>query len=619
LGPINGLALVLVVTSATAVNGRLSLWGSYERGQGLVTLLTYLLLLLLAADQLRTVALARRLIMAMVATGVPLVGLSLLQIIGWDPFGLVSDARSPIYATLGRANFVGAYLAMLVPLTLALRLMSRQPRWRLGWSAMLGAELLVIGLTRTRSAWLATAVSLALFALLWWGPKFAPRRRKLAWGGIGLLFVSGPLAVMGLGGYRPDSTAARFAIWQGTLELIAERPLLGYGAEALAVIFPRVYPPELVYYQGRQFFVDRAHNLLLDWMVTAGLPGLLAYGLVLITGLVVIGRALRQSQSPFKRILLTAILAALLGQIANNLVSFEVTPTATAGWLLLGLGVALARPASPPINPIVGKRPGWRWVPVALLMGIIGAACWQFNGRPLLADIAARSAQRYGQQGDWASSMAAAERAVTYWPVEPTHHLRLSEAYRHRAATDPATARPWLSQAETALLTARQLRPNDPVMWLHTAQFYTDAAQRYGSHTRPLADEAYHRSLQLAPNHAVIYVAWGQAYLADNQPEAAAPLLRQAVRLDASHGAAYLALGATEMALGRPEVALADYLEAVRLQPESSQAYTWLADCYWRLNQPGAARLAIAEALRRDPHNAQAINIRQAIESAPSE
>ena len=49
------------------------------------------------------------------------------------------------------------------------------------------------------------------------------------------------------------------------LPLLAQRPLLGYGPDTLELVFPAVYPPELVYYQGRGILVDRAHNLLLDW------------------------------------------------------------------------------------------------------------------------------------------------------------------------------------------------------------------------------------------------------------------------------------------------------------------------------------------------------------------
>lgn len=616
-GPVVMLALVIGVTTVTAVDWRLSLWGSYERGQGAVTLLTYLLLFLLAVDRLRSLSRARQLITAMAATGGPLILLSLSQTAGWNPFDLVTDARSPIYATLGRANFVGAYLALLGPLTLALLLTTHRRGWRRLWSGLLLGEIIVIGLTMARSAWLATAVSLSLFALLWWGPQLARRWRRLAWSGVGLLFLSGPLAVLWLGQGQLGSTAARLAIWQGTLALIKQRPLLGYGADALGVVFPGVYPPELVYYQGRDFFVDRAHNLLLDWLVIAGLPGLLAFLLVLSLVVIVVGQSLSQPHPPEKRALLIAILAAVLGNVANNLVSFDVTPTATATWLLMGMGVALATSSTCQDRAIVEKLRFWHGALVGLLLVGLGMAAWQLNGRPLLADIAARSAYQSAQAGDRAGAIATGEQAVAYWPVEPAHHLLLSQSYWQQAAADPTTARPWLSSAETALLAARHLRPADPAVWLRLAHFYTAAARQFGSDTGGLANDAYRQALTLAPNQAAIYTAWGRALLENDDPTGAAALLRQAVTLDASSGEAYIYLGAAELALGRFQVALADYQEAVRLLPESGPAYAGLANCYWQLGRPQEALLAAEKALHRDPQNGQAMSIRQEVYSLP--
>ncbi len=125
------LALTLILTTATAWDWRLSLFGSVDRAQGLLTQLSQLLLFLLVAARLRT----------------------------------VDQARSNLYATLGRANFVGAYLAMLLPLPLALGWTA--PGWRRRFFlAVTLAMALVIGMTQARGAWLAAGVGLGLFVLL---------------------------------------------------------------------------------------------------------------------------------------------------------------------------------------------------------------------------------------------------------------------------------------------------------------------------------------------------------------------------------------------------------------------------------------------------------------------
>ncbi len=617
LAPLGLLALALIVTTATAANPVLSLWGSYDRAQGAVTLLTYLLLCLLVADYRRDLTAARRLLAALAAAGIPLVLLGLLQRAGWTLPGLVSDARSPVYATLGRANFLGAYLALLAPPTLALLLIAGDRARRGLWAALLTGELVVIGLTQARSAWLATAVALALFALLWWGPRLAPRRRRAAWLGACLLAAGGPLIVLSLGERLGGAIAARLAIWQGTLALIGRRPLLGYGADALGPLFPRVYPPELVYYQGREVFVDRAHNLLLDWAVTAGLPGLLAFALVLGTFVLVVGRALRRPLPPARRALLIAALAAVLGNAVNNLLSFDVTATAVAAWLLMGLGVAQAGGEPSPADAPLTVHSPRRWAAVALVFAAIALAAWQLNARPVLADVAARQAHLRADRGDRAGAVAAAERAIAHWPAEPAHHLLLSQAAWELAIANPADAPAWLARAEVALTAARQRRPTDPATWWHTAAFYTAAARQFGGEAGALADDAYRRATALAPTQAALYAAWGRAHLESQNPEAAAVALRQAVSLDATHGQAYLDLGAAELALGRIEVALADYREAARLLPASGEAHAGLAHCYWLLDQPREAGLAVEAALARDPGNARAIAVAQALARRP--
>jgi hypothetical protein len=71
---------------------------------------------------------------------------------GWQWLPLVSDARSPVYGTLGRSNFLGAYLALLLPLTLALLFTGRQRRQRTTLSVLLVGQVAVLAVTLARSA-----------------------------------------------------------------------------------------------------------------------------------------------------------------------------------------------------------------------------------------------------------------------------------------------------------------------------------------------------------------------------------------------------------------------------------------------------------------------------------
>ncbi len=90
------VAVIVVQTLSTgfATDRRLSVWGSYERAQGWLTLISYGLLFLLTAAGLRTFEQARRLALVLGLTAVPLTALGLAQALGWAPLPLLTDARS---------------------------------------------------------------------------------------------------------------------------------------------------------------------------------------------------------------------------------------------------------------------------------------------------------------------------------------------------------------------------------------------------------------------------------------------------------------------------------------------------------------------------------------------
>ena len=574
---LGALTLSVVLAPAPA----LSLWGSLQRGQGLLTFLAYLTGFYAVALYLRSLEQARRLVVAMVATGVPLAILGLAQALGWQPLPLVSDGRSAAFATLGRSNFLGAYVALLLPLTGAMVLWRRR-KWT--WALLFVALCALLVLTRARAAWLGAASGLGTMALLLWGGQLRRRTRRLAWGALGLLFLAGPAGVVLLGSLQNGAGArARILIWRGTMALLSERPLLGYGPDSLATVFPRAYPRELVFYLGRDFFVDRAHNWLLDWTVMAGLLGLLTYLALVTTCLLTGWRALEEARGP-RRFLLAAAMAAVAGNLANNLLSFDVTATAVTSWLLLGLVVAQSADVAPEAGPLPAPVPRWRAVLALAVAVVIAAGLAVPNLRLLRGDAAAHRADVLANAGNEGEALKMARLAVEYWPLEPAYHLARSERAWALAQQRPGPST-LLQEAETALLEARRRRPQDYGIWLALADFYLAAGRRFEAETLPLALTAYEEAARRAPNHALLYLQWGDALLAEGWSGEAAPLLRRAVRMDASDARAVLRLGDAELALGRPEAAIPAYLEAVRLAPGWSAAYAGATEGVgrWRL------------------------------------
>jgi O-antigen ligase/Tfp pilus assembly protein PilF len=524
------LALVAIVSSFTAANSSLAVWGSQQRANGLLTLLTYLLLALLVASRLRSLSQVRRLMLFLMGTAVPILFLSSLQLSGNDPFHLVSDARSPIYATLGRSNFVGAYLAMLLPLTLALALTDSRRSVHIGLGLLALGQLLFVGLTLVRSAWLAAAVGLLIFLGGWLWPRLSRRRRWGFVGANGLLLVAGSLlAVRGLVMAEGGSVAARRVIWQATLTLIGERPLLGYGLDNLAPQFLRLYPAELVYYQGRQVFVDYAHNWLLDTTVSLGLLGLLAllwlWGVIFSYGWRELRRLVAAGQRE-RSILLLGCLAAIGGNLSGNLVGFDVAATSVTSWLLVAVIIYLGRQPLATVEPDLAANPArWRWGMAGLLLVVTVWVGWWGNGRFLAADIAHQRSLDLTNRSAWQPATVAAHQAVRLWPQEPAHwqHLARLQGLQGDLA---AAGQSWQQ--------AISLRPVDPIIWVDMGQFYFELAQQGQFDGLIRAEAAFIQAAALAPNSARIYMSLGNIYQLAGEPELAAYYLEWAVYMDAS-------------------------------------------------------------------------------------
>jgi len=203
--------------------------------------------------------------------------------------------------TFGNSTFAGAYL--LLALVVALVELSRTPAWTRSWYSLIGAAALMffspvlfsvgdlvhaaapLGSARASSA---TAVLLVMFfggyLLL---QKYAGAYKKYAvftWGGIFVAAVLGGVVLLFTPGsvvqeqYIESSTGARILVWQGGLEAFKERPLFGWGPENFERAFQghfnnRLFEDEFI---GEVWF-DRAHNVIVDTLVTTGLVGVLAH------------------------------------------------------------------------------------------------------------------------------------------------------------------------------------------------------------------------------------------------------------------------------------------------------------------------------------------------------
>ncbi len=148
--PVLLLALVQIVATMTSVVPRVSLWGSYHLLQGTCTALSYLVIFFLLLQNLRRREQLGRLLTTIILTSLPIALYGLLQHYQLDPLPLGTWTYFRVSSSMGNAIFLGAYLVMIVPLTLgrvvqmqATALEKANSRLRVGFGLAFWLALLV--------------------------------------------------------------------------------------------------------------------------------------------------------------------------------------------------------------------------------------------------------------------------------------------------------------------------------------------------------------------------------------------------------------------------------------------------------------------------------------------
>lgn len=209
-------------------------------------------------------------------------------------------------STIGNPTYLAAYLLFNVWIFLLLMYLFRKHWWAVAlYGAAAAFELMIVYFTATRGAMLglvAASLFLAVSLVIWWPRIFAgaadkgiaraawPWGRKFAcvglvmvillpfslWLASGSSFVKSNQVLRRITSYsfQEDTIQARFRIWKMSAKGVLERPILGWGQENYYLVFQKQYDPGL--YSQEPWF-DRSHNFFFDWLIHAGILGLLSY------------------------------------------------------------------------------------------------------------------------------------------------------------------------------------------------------------------------------------------------------------------------------------------------------------------------------------------------------
>ena len=255
-------------------------------------------------------------------TGVALVGLAQQ----FFQLRFVPMSVSPA-ATFGNPNMAADYLSMVLPLMIVISLSQKKVVVR---GAMLVIVLLVtiyLFYTHSRGAWLSVMCAFMYMALLYARSKYNINLRSI-WVGSAIILIVGIIISAALPTLRNkiENTALseyRLTAWRNCLEMVKDNPLQGVGAGNFKIFYPAYSHKAVVdpAYDATRI-LGKAHNDYIQTAVELGLPGMLLFVLLPVSGLILAYRIMRASKNPAIEFISIGFSGGLISFIVGAFFSF---------------------------------------------------------------------------------------------------------------------------------------------------------------------------------------------------------------------------------------------------------------------------------------------------------
>ncbi len=620
----------LILSTVFSSQPLVSLWGSYERQQGLYNLGFYLIFFLLIVLFFNTIKKLKAIIMALNFSAALVCLYGLMQLFGFDFLKWSDNHSSRIFSSLGQANFLGHFIITLIPLTLY-NLFSKKINlwWRLVLGWLLISELVCLFFTYSRASIIALVVMLlaAVVLLIFKLPNkkvylsslllviiflgtviFSPWRQKILENyydrSSNLNFYSRALSILD---FDNGSIALRLKYWQAAIKIWQEasvgRKLFGYGADTQASVFIGKYQPDWAYYEHINSFPDRVHNNLLDLLLQFGLVGVVSFGFlsfVVFKQMIII---LWQGKGE-KYWINFFISLALVGYAAAGFFSFALTTMSLIFYALLALAWRINHLSDFDFKTVKLFRPFSRWLIGLSIMAFLLILFFVRDVRPLIADHHYYNAKRAEARNDCYSLLDNMETVLELNPLSE-HYNRMYLFFNVNCLSAATT-----KETETRILnnildqanylsSYNNLLPN---ALTNLGQAYAILGYYLDTKYYLQAEKYYQRLLILGPNITVTYHDYGRMKLWQADYEAARKIFYQGINIipplgptvpDSGHNDAianqlsdfYSLVGLSYKYENKFDQAIVNYNKALEIYPKSTFALRDLSEIYYLQNE----------------------------------
>jgi O-antigen ligase len=235
---------------------------------------------------------------------------------------ITADGVSRVRGFYGSPNNLALYLGRALPLALAVGAWGKGGARRYAYAGAAAVVTVALLLTYSRGAWLVgVPVSLLFLAAL-------RGRRAFAVVAGGLLVLAVLLAVLSLAVAGPGRFASlldteqgttffRLQLWQSSWAMARDHPLLGVGLDNFLYQYRSHYVLPTAW---EEFDLSHPHNLVFDFWLRLGLPGLTVVLWLLVAFFRRAWGTYRRLPAGDDRLLLLGLMAGMLYFVAHGLV-----------------------------------------------------------------------------------------------------------------------------------------------------------------------------------------------------------------------------------------------------------------------------------------------------------
>ena len=286
--------MIVGVADIYSVNPGKSIWSNYERMEGFVTIFHLWAYFIVLTAMFKTEKVWHALFNTFIGSGVIVCLYGLVQM-----GEKAADYR--VDSTTGNPIYLAIYMVFSIFLSLFLLYRAFEKKGGLKkifdtpstyfYVPVMILNLFILYKTATRGALIGflggVLVTAILIAIL---EKKDVLLKKTAVGCVisVLILVAGFFAIKGTDFAKNNNTLARLSnislsdikstsrtiIYPMAIKGFQEKPILGWGQESFNYVFNKYYDPRM---HSQEAWFDRAHSVYLDWLIAAGLLGLLSY------------------------------------------------------------------------------------------------------------------------------------------------------------------------------------------------------------------------------------------------------------------------------------------------------------------------------------------------------